>query len=165
MPERSALASSTNKKVQIQRFDREALAGFVNPATYLTPDGLELLHLAGTVSVVPYSEIKSVFFVRDFGALETTRRNFLSRPKLDGLWLRLSFRDGDTLEGVIPNNLLQLEAAGFSLIPPDSTQRVFVPRLALREAQVLGVVGSPLSGARRKKPAPKEQIGLFEDEH
>src|SRR5687768_10749777 len=88
------LASSTNKKVHIQRFDRESLAGFVNLATYQTPTGIELLQRSGNVLVVPYAEIKTVYFVRDFPAGEPiARRSFLNRPKLDGLWVRLTFRD------------------------------------------------------------------------
>jgi hypothetical protein len=158
------LASSTNKKVHIKRFDRESLSGFVNPTTYLIPAGVELLHRSGNVQVVPYGDVKAVYFVRDFpdGELQE-RRAFVSRPKLDGLWIRLIFRDRDTLEGVIPNNLLLVDAAGFVVIPPDSTQRVFVPRSALTEVQVLGVVGSPLRRTSKKPPA-KEQIGLFEEQ-
>ena len=158
------MASSTNKKVHIQRFDRESLAGFVNPATYLTPTGVELLHLSGNVQVIPYGDIKILYFVRDFPDGEPAeRRTFVSRPKLDGLWIRMMFRDRDTLEGVIPNNLLQVDPVGFVAIPPDSTQRVFVPRSALAEVQVLGVVGSPLRRTAKKPPA-KEQIGLFEEQ-
>ena len=93
------------------------------------------------------------------------RRVFLTRPKIEGLWVRLRFRDDDVLEGVMPNNLLQLEHYGFTLIPPDSLsnhQRIFVPRAALRSVEVLGVVGSPLTRRKAKTPA-KEQIGLFEE--
>jgi hypothetical protein len=157
------VVSSTSKKVQIQRFDREPLLGFVNPATFLTAEGIELLTLTGTVTVVPYSEIKTVFFVRDFGgAPGVGRRAFVSRPRLDGIWVRLTFRDRDTLEGVMPNNLLQVDPAGFLMIPPDGGQRVFVPRTALAEVQVLGVVGSPLR-PKKKKPAKAGQIDLFEE--
>jgi len=51
------------------------------------------------------------------------------------------------------------------VIPPDpysNQQRVFVPRVALRAVDVLGVVGSPLK-RRKPKAVPKEQIGLFEE--
>lgn len=164
-----ALAASTNKKVQIYRFDRESLSGFVNPVTYLTPSGIELLDLTGTVNMVPYSEIKTVHFVRDFAPGEPApeRKHFLTRPKLDGLWVRMRFRDQDTMDGVLPNNLLQLEQQGFTFIPPDfssNSQRVFVPRTAVQAVQVLGVVGSPLRApGRRKKPIHvKDQIELFE---
>jgi hypothetical protein len=37
---------------------------------------------------------------------------------------------------------------------------VFLPRPALRSAEVLGVVGSPLK-RRKEKAAPEAQIGLF----
>jgi hypothetical protein len=159
------LASSTNKKVHIQRFDRESLAGFVNLATYQTPAGIELLQRSGTVLVVPYPEIKTVYFVRDFPAGEPVeRRSFLNRPKLDGLWVRLTFRDHDALEGVMQNDLLQLSGSGFHIIPPERTLHAFIPKAALLEVQVLGVVGSPLRAGRRKKPPTKEQIGLFEEQ-
>jgi hypothetical protein len=159
------LATSTNKKVHIQRFERESLAGFVNPATYLTSRGIELLQRSGNLLVIPYVEIKTVYFVRDFPVGEPgQRRSFLNRPKQDGLWVRLTFRDHDALEGVIQNNLLLIHDIGFHIIPPDSTQHVFVPRTALIEVQVLGVVGSPLRADRRKKPPAKEQIGLFEEQ-
>ena len=45
--------------------------------------------------------------------------------------------------------------------PGINNQRVFVPRAALTELQVLGVVGSPLR-LPKVKPKPKEQIELFE---
>ena len=36
------LAGSTTKKVLIRRFDREPMAGYVHPQTYLRPNGVEL---------------------------------------------------------------------------------------------------------------------------
>jgi hypothetical protein len=91
------------------------------------------------------------------------RQAFLTRPKSEGLWVRMLFHDGNSLEGVLPNNLLLVEPQGFVMAPPDATgntQKVFVPRLALRTMQVLGVIGSPL---RTKRAAEgKRQIGLFE---
>ena len=91
---------------------------------------------------------------------------FNARPKTAGLWVRLTFRDNDLLEGILPNDLLQLEPNGFSIMPPDLTgnsQRLFVPRQALREITVLGVVGSALrtKAAPRKGPA-RDQPGLFD---
>ena len=163
------MAGSTNKKVLVSRFDRESLPGFVNPQTYLMPNGLELLTPAGIVQTLPYEEIKLVCFVRDFQEGEPRKelRMFTTRPKMEGLWIRMQFRDSDVMDGLLSNNLLQLEPYGFSVIPPDprfQNQRVFVPKAALSSIQVLGVVGSPLRQAqtRKAKPVPKEQIGLFE---
>jgi hypothetical protein len=161
---RSNLGVSTNKKVLVSRFDREAMSGFVNPQSYLLPDGLELLSQGGAISIIPYPEIKLVCFVRDFNQGEPRKelRLFTTRPKMEGLWIRMRFRDGDAMDGVLANNLLQLDSIGFSVIPPDpgfQNQRVFVPKAALSAIQVLGVVGSPLR-IQKAKPAPKGQLEL-----
>jgi hypothetical protein len=159
------LAVSTTKKVRISRFDREPLVGYVNPQTYLRPSGVELLTPDGNFSLVPYDEVKAVQFVKDFEPdAGPERKVFHTRPKMDGLWVRVKFRDGEVMDGILANNLLLLESQGFTVIPPDAysnNQRLFLPRVALAELQVLGVVGSPLR-RRKPKPVPKEQIGLFD---
>jgi hypothetical protein len=159
------LTVSTAKKVLIRRFEREPVVGTVS-GFYLRPDGVELLTPDVTVQVLSYQEVKTVSFVKDFDAAEqeTARKVFNTRPKTDGLWVRMTFRDDEVMEGILTNNLLQLEPYGFTVVPPDpysNNQRIFVPKAALKEIQVLGVVGSPL---RRRKPkqVPKEQIELFE---
>ena len=160
------MPASTTKKALIRRYDRETLAGYVNPASFLQPDGVELLSDQGRASIVPYREIKLVSFVKEFeGAADPQRQVFLTRPKTAGLWVNLRFRDGGVLEGIIPNNLMQLEAGGFTVIPPDSfgnQQRVWAPRSSLVAVEVLGVVGSPLK-KRKAKPGAREQIGLFDE--
>ena len=165
------MAGSTTKQAIVERFEKEPLAGYVNPVSFLQPAGIEMLSAQGNIVSLPYAEIKTISFVRDFNVVENqsdpARRAFQTRPKIEGLWVRLSFRDGEVVEGILPNNLLQLEHYGFTIIPPDSygnRQRVFVPRAALRAVEVLGVVGSPLTKQKGKaKAVPKEQIGLFEE--
>ena len=158
------MASSTVKKVVVRRFDRENLTGFVNLPTYLQAQNLELLTPEGTLVLLPYDDVKSVCFVRDFEAEAESRRVFLTRPKLEGLWVRMLFRDGEMLDGILPNNLLVWEIAGFTVTPPEpdaNNQRVFVPRAALRSIQVLGVVGSPLRAKRKKLTSTADQPTLF----
>ena len=159
------MSASTTKKALIRRYDRETLAGFVNPAAFLQPGGVELLTGEGHAVLVPYPEIKFVSFVREFeGDAEPERPRFQTRPKIAGLWINLRFRDGTLLEAIIPNNLILLEANGFSVTPPDSAgnlQRLWVPRQSLMAVEVLGVVRSPLR-QRKPKPSAKEQIGLFD---
>jgi hypothetical protein len=161
------LAVSSNKKVLVSRFDRETLAGFVQSPGGFLGDAVELLTPEGSLIRVPYSETKAVCFVRDFDAGDTLRehRAFLTRPKSAGLWVRVQFRDHDSLEGMMANNLALVEPYGFSLVPPDPTfqnQRIFVPRAAVSEVQVLGVIGSPL----RRRPSKRVeqepgQLDLF----
>ena len=160
------MAASTSKKVLIQRFDRDSLPGFVNPRTCFHQTGVELITTAGNVAVIPYGDIKLLCFVKDFdpGSPPVERRTFQSRPKTEGLWLRMQFRDGDTLEGLHPNNLLLMEPYGFTVTPPDASaneQRIFVPRAALSAIQALGVIGSPLRRQRPRQPA-KDQLEMFE---
>jgi hypothetical protein len=161
------VAGSANKKVEVVRFDRATLAGFVQVPEGLGNGHVELLTPEGTLLRVPFSETKVVCFVRDFDEDPAWKQNraFVARPKSAGLWVRMRFRDGDWLEALLPNNLMLVEEAGFSAIPPDPSsqlQRVFIPREALTSVEVLGVVGS---SARRRPPKPVDkdkQIPMFE---
>jgi len=162
------LSGTTTKRVLVERFDREPLKGFVNPQTMLQPAGIELLRPDGSHAVVPFEQIKAVCFVKDLdgGGVFSERRQYATRPKSAGLWVAFEFRDGDRMEGIIPNNLLQLDASGFHLSPPEAggnSQRVFVPRQALTGVSILGVIGTPRPPGRRK-PVPVQQIKLFGDD-
>jgi hypothetical protein len=159
--------SSSNKKVLVARFERETLQGFVQTPGGLEGEAVELLRPEGSLVRVPFSETKVVCFVRDFESGETWRehRSFATRPKTAGLWVRFKFRDGDWLEGIVANNLLQIESAGFNSIPPDPSfqnQRIFVPRAALAGVEVLGVIGSPLRRRISKKPGEDGQLKMFD---
>jgi hypothetical protein len=154
--------SSTHKKVVVRFLDRNVLRGYLNPSKLGAADSLELLTPEGEQRSFEVKDVRSIYFVREFADdFEPERRAFLSRPKLDGLWVRLKFRDEDTIEGVVPNDLLSLLDRGVQITPPDlhgTTLKIFIPRTALTEMTVLGVVGI----ARRKPPAPP-QPGLFNE--
>jgi hypothetical protein len=146
--------ASTHKKVIVELLDRKSFRGYLNPARLGQLDPVDLLTQNGQHEELPLAKIRSIYFVRDFDDdFEPERRAFLSRPKLDGLWLRLRFLDGQSLEGVVPNDLLSLLDHGIQITPPDlnsNSDRIFVPRSALSEVTVLGVVGI----SRRKSSAP-----------
>lgn len=151
----------------VHRFDREPVAGFVNPHGYLQPSGVEVLTPEGTVAVLSFHEVKTVCFVKDFSDAEspTEGRVFNTRPKMDGLWVRMILRDAATLDGILANNLLLIDPYGFTVIPPEANsnhQKLFIPREALQSMVVLGVVGSPLTRGTRKKRPIQEQPGLFD---
>src|SRR6516162_6530118 len=148
--------SSTHKKVIVRKRGRDSVSGYVSPANFIVEGKLELLNPAGQVVTIDLAEIKSVDFVRDFSELAgNTRKTFTSRPRTEGLWVRLRFTDNDVLEGVMPNDLIQISADGYLITPPDTRgniQRVFVPKSALEEMSVLAVIGR---SETRRKPAPE----------
>jgi hypothetical protein len=145
--------ASTHKKVIVVLADRKPLRGYLNPGRLGQTDPVDLLTPEGEHQEIPLAKIRSIYFVRDFSdEFEPERKAFLSRPKLDGLWVRLRYTDGETLEGLTPNDLISLLDNGVQITPPDlnsTTDRIFVPRSALSEITVLGVVGI----ARRKPVA------------
>src|SRR5437588_10939760 len=146
--------ASTHKKVIVVLTDKKSLRGYLNPVRLGQADPIDLLTPEGEHMEVPLARVRSIYFVREFSdEFEPERKAFLSRPKLDGLWVKLRYSDGETLEGVVPNDLLALLDNGLQITSPDlnsSTDRIFVPRAALSEVTVLGVV----CVARRKPAAP-----------
>lgn len=142
--------------------DRKVQRGYLNPGKLGDTETLELLTPEGEQRTFAVKEVRSIYFVREFtDDFEPERKAFLSRPKLDGLWVRLKFRDEDIIEGVVPNDLLSLLDRGVQITPPDlhgTTLRIFIPRTALTELRVLGVVG-----IARRKPVVVPQPGLFND--
>jgi hypothetical protein len=128
---------------------------------------VEVLNTSGTVVALDLREIKGVYFVREFGEAESlARKTFTSRPRTEGLWVRLRFKDSEVLEGLMPADLLQSMPEGYLVNPPDqrsNTQRIFVPRAALESLTVLAVIG-----ATRRKPHPtrgedQRQVPMFEE--
>ena len=155
---------STHKKVVVRKMDRDTLNGYVSPSNYVHEGKLELLNTAGNVVAIELSDIKGVYFVREFGDSEAfSRKTFTSRPRTEGLWVRLRFKDNEVLEGMMPNDLSLATAEGFLINPPDlrsNTQRIFVPRTALESLTVLGVIGA---GRRQRKgfPTDARQVPMF----
>jgi hypothetical protein len=144
--------AATLKKAVVLLLDRTALKGYLNPASLGRTETVDLLTLEGEHRPTRLEDVKSVYFVRELDdPFEPDRKTFLSRPKLDGLWVRLRFRDEDVIEGVVANNLLELLDTGVDLTPPDlhgNALRLFIPRSALAEMKVLGVVGVARRSAR-----------------
>jgi len=161
---------STHKKVVVQKLDRDTISGYVSPTAFTADGKVEVLNTAGKVVGIDLRDIKGVFFVREFGDTESLlRKTFTTRPRTEGLWLRLTFKDNDVLEGMMPNDLSQITPEGYLINPPDTrsnTQRIFVPRNALVAVTVLAVIGGAQS--RRKKPATatvdERQIPIFSEQ-
>lgn len=155
--------SSSRKKVIVRRFSGDALPGYLPHANFVRQDAVELLDLSGRIIPLPLNDIKLVSFVRDFNLSDPvnperlTRRAFLARPRSEGLWVRMTFRSGDLLEGLAPTDRSLLDSlvddAGLFVSPPDTrsnTQRIYVPRVALSDLQLLAVITTP----SRRQPLP-----------
>jgi hypothetical protein len=171
--------SSSRKKVIVRRLTGETVPGYLPLAAFVHNHTVDLLDLSGHVIHIPLSDIKYICYVRDFNLTDTmnperlTRRTFLARPRSEGLWLRITFRsfapDAEQLEGLAPIDASLLDDlindAGLQLTPPDirsNTQRIYVPRSAIADLQLIAVITTP----SRKKPlpapaAPSLQSDLF----
>ena len=155
---------STHKKVVVRKMDRDSANGYVAPANFIQEGKLELLNTAGNVVAIDLRDIKVVFFVREFGETEALgRKTFTTRPRTEGLWVRLKFKDNEVLEGMMPNDLVQTSTEGFLINPPDlrsNIQRMFVPRSALESLTVLAVIGATRR-QRRGVVTDTRQVPMF----
>jgi hypothetical protein len=165
--------SSAHKKVIVRRFTGETLPGYLPLAAFVRNRAIDLLDLTGRVIPLLLSDIKHICYVREFNLNDTvnperlTRRTFLSKPRTEGLWLRMTFRSGDVLEGLAPIDITLtddlIHDAGFQLTPPDArsnTQRVYVPRTSLTELQLLAVITTP----SRRKPLPAASVPSLQED-
>jgi hypothetical protein len=160
---------STQKKAILRMHDGNWLAGYLPAAGFLRQGTVELLDLSARRQSVALASLKWACFVRDFNSGDPTnperllRTTFAGRPRLAGVWLRMTLTDESVLEGVAANDLSLLEPAGLLLTPPDTrsnTQRIFLPRASLRELTLVAVIGAPAAKLSRKPPV-REQADLF----
>jgi len=163
--------STTRKKAIVRRFSGDTLPGYLPHAGFVRNNSIDLLDLAGRILALPLNDIKTISYVRDFNLSDTanperlSRRAFLARPRSEGLWVRLTFRTGDLLEGLAPTDRSLLDAMadddGLFLTPPDTranTQRLYVPRAAVTELQLLAVITTPSRRQPAPAGAPKENL-------
>jgi hypothetical protein len=164
--------SNARKKVIVRRFAGDTLPGYLPLAGFVRGQSpmqvIDLLDLTGRIVEIALKEIKTISFVRDFNLADTanperlTRRTFLARPRNEGLWVRITFRSPDhapdLLEGLADTGISLLDGliddSGLSISPPDirsNTQRIFVPRSAIADLQLLAVITTP-----SRKPVPAQ---------
>jgi hypothetical protein len=168
--------SSAPKKVIVRRSGGQLSWGYL-PQDRPARDGqVELIDTAAHITPLPLQQVKWIAYVRDFNLTDSVaperldRRRFPSRPRTEGLWIRLRFTDGDTLEGLLQINPALLDSLGESqglfLTPPDTranTQRLFIPRHALESIEPLGLILPP--AAKSKPTSAPPQPSLFREEN
>lgn len=162
---------STQKKAVLRMHDGSWLAGYLPPMGFTRQGAVELLDLSARLQSIPLPSLKWACFVRDFNSGEPSnperllRTTFTGRPRLAGLWLRLTLKDESVLEGMAANDLTLLDPAGLLLTPPDTrsnTQRIFLPRTSITDLSVVAVIGASAAPPKRKPPVPdRRQADLF----
>ncbi len=165
------MASSTAKRLILYRFDRQPVEAFVHADAYLQEAGVEVMLLDGSLQIVDYKSLKALCFAAEGASpdLFSVQSSFERRPKANGVWVSFRLRDDDVLEGILPHNLAEWPVQGFYLTPPKTSanrQRVFLPRQAIRETAVLGVIGKGNAfDAKAKKKLeqdPERQLRMFD---
>lgn len=150
--------AESQKKVLVRMEDQSVHAGYL-PASVVANrmlEEIELLDTTGRLLPIPMRTIRYIAYVRDFNLDDgimperLTRKTFLGRPRTEGLWVKLTFLDGDQVEGLAALDLTLIEDAisssGIYLLPPDArgnTQRLFVPRSSMARFEVVSVVTTP----------------------
>ncbi len=166
------MSSSTAKRLILYRFDRAPVEALVHADAYLQEAGIELMMRDGSLQVIEYRIVKALCFAAE-GApadLFSAHIAFERRPKTQGLWASFRLIDDDVLEGVLGHNLAEWPAQGYLMTPPKASayrQRVFLPRQAVRETALLGLIGkgSTFDGKAAKKKMERDearQLSMFD---
>jgi hypothetical protein len=133
------------RKVIARKLDGQTIRGYLETTRDLaSTKNITIVSLARKVTRVPKVEMKALFFVRKFSGNKEYNeiKFFRTQPKIDGLWVRVSFYDDELLEGLIVNSSHFLLDDGFYLRPPDphsNNRLIYVVKAALRDFSVLGV--------------------------
>lgn len=169
--------ANSRKKVIVRTTDGTVLCGYAPQSGMVTEAGAaELLDLEGRILPIPLAEVRWIAFVRDFNLTDKaeperlSRRTFLARPRSEGLWVRLKLAGGEMMEGLAPIDLSLLDGliadGGLYLIPPDvrsNTQRLYIPRSVIVEAQLLAVITNPSKLKPVSSTKDVAQESLFPD--
>jgi hypothetical protein len=171
---------SAHKKVVVRSSGGRLHWGYLPPNGFVAGDRVEVLEVDGRTKALNFNEMEAIAYVKDFNLQDHVdpeqlgRRSFPARPRGEGLWLRLTFREIAPLEGLVAFDLSfvdsLIEDRGLFLTPPDprsNTLRLFVPRPAIRSVEVLGYISKP-SKKLAEKAAQQIQLavqaGLFGEE-
>lgn len=159
--------SSSRKKAIFRKFSRDWLAGYLPAGDFVRESQVEMLDLDGKVVELAVEDLKWICYVRDFNSGELNnperlvRKTFAGRPRGEGLHVRARLKDGDLIEGLAANDISLVTSEGLFLTPPDlrsNTQRLWLPRRAIEELEVVAVIG-----AAKKKAAAKEEEAIAQE--
>ena len=108
------------------------------------PPHIALELAGGGKKVIDLRSAKALFFVKTLeGRNDYVEIKFFERnPQIEGLWIKIRFKDGEVTEGIVHNSLPFVSDTGFFLRPPDpqsNNRVVFVVKSFLADFRVLGI--------------------------
>lgn len=108
------------------------------------PEKIFLRLPAGEKRTVDLKSAKAIFFVRTLeGRNDYVELKFFERnPQIEGLWIKIRFKDGEITEGIVHNSLPFVTDPGFFLRPPDpqsNNRVVYAVKSFLTEFRILGI--------------------------
>lgn len=124
------------------------------PESAITPSAMPG-DLPGSMTIEPedgspavtlnLDDAKAVFFVRSFAGspVQQDVRFFDSLSIHPYLWVRMTFQDGEIMEGRVSNSIDLLTENAFRLFPVDeltNNRCLFVPKGSLRSFQIIGLL-------------------------
>lgn len=145
MKSSEASDSKEKRKVILRMLDGKILKGFLDEFPDWSEDKvLTITSLSEELIQVQKSEVKALFFVRRFGGNKDHAevRFFDTHPKIDGLWIRVTFNDDEVLEGIVANSIEFFVQDGFYIKPPDpntNNRVIYVLKSALKDLTILGI--------------------------
>jgi hypothetical protein len=144
-------------KVVAHRKSGQLIKGFAELEVPVNADGtIDVAHVAlpksltihssisGRSVTVPVDTLKALYFVKSFegDAAYAETKFFNPAPKIEGLWVHVTFADGETTEGIVNNSIGFVNDPGFLMKPPDphsNNSAVYVLKSALTSFKVVGV--------------------------
>ena len=108
------------------------------------PATIKLELSSGATKVIDIETTKALFFVKSLeGRADYVELKFFERnPQIEGLWIKVRFRDGEVTEGIVHNSLPFVTDSGFFLRPPDpqsNNRVVYVVKSFLTDFRILGI--------------------------
>jgi hypothetical protein len=119
---------------------------------------------SNTMEQIPLEGVKAIFFVKSFeGKWHDDLRFHDHLPAPECLWVRVTFYDGEIIEGLIGNNCNHVIHPGFYMSPIDpegNNWLIYVLKNKLKNFQILGVRAAPknMRGLCAVIPAKTQQL-------
>jgi hypothetical protein len=141
-----------------EHWPREDEVGVEVTSTILRPLG------ATADQKVSLAGVKAVFFVKSFeGKWHNDLRFHDHLPAQECLWVRVTFVDGEVIEGLIRNHSNYVVNSGFYMLPTDpegNNWLIYVLKNKLKNLQVLGLRSAPrtMRCLHPPHPAPEPQL-------